>query len=105
MVYTLCVAGVREDIFYPTQKDIYQLVNEEDLGEVLNSFTFHINVMVQPLKSERCNNNNNMFFPLTLVPLTCFNAKGSAGPIGPRGDPGFEGSVVSYSEDLWVVPR
>lgn len=60
-----------------------------------------MNVMVWPLKSERC--NNNIIFPSHIV-SSCFNVKGSAGPIGPRGDPGFEGSVVSYLEYLWLVP-
>lgn len=45
---TFCVAGVREDIFYATQKDIFQTVNEEDLGKVPNTLVlgFAINVMV-----------------------------------------------------------
>lgn len=32
-----CVAAVRKDIFYATQKDIFQPVNEKDLGKVANT--------------------------------------------------------------------
>lgn len=52
---------------------------------------------------ERVKDEIIIIFPSHVV-SSHFNVKGPAGPIGSRGDPGFEGPVVSYLEYLWIVP-